>query len=56
MRMSSQTVPNDTDHTRITFDFRVIPLSHYTEHYPKSHRRDGQPRFGKGAYFGILEC
>ena len=45
------TVPNDTDHTRMTIDFRVIPLQHYVEHYPNSHRRDGAPRFGRNAYF-----
>jgi hypothetical protein len=29
-------------------------LCSYQEHYPRSHRRDGQPRFGKGAYFGVM--
>lgn len=32
------TVPNDTDHTRMTIDFRIIPVQHFVEHYPNSHR------------------
>jgi hypothetical protein len=49
------TVPNDTPHSRLTIDFRVIPLQHYAESYPSSHsQKTGQPRFDKGAYFAIM--
>lgn len=49
------TVPNDTPFSRLAIDFRVIPLQHYMEHYPSSHsQRNGQPRFGKGAYFAVM--
>ena len=49
------TVPNDTPHSRLTIDFRVIPLQHYAERYPNSHsQRTGRPRFGKGAYFAVM--
>ena len=50
---SHYTVPNDTDHTRVSIDFRVIPDKNrlYRELYDKSHRRDGLMRFADGAYF-----
>ena len=50
------TMPNETDATRMSIDFRVIPLDHYIERYPKSHRRDGQARFAPGAYFGTMDA
>ena len=49
------TLPNDTPHSRLTIDFRVIPLQHYMESYPNSHsQKTGQPRFGKDAYFAVM--
>lgn len=47
------TVPNDTDHTRVSIDFRVIRDKKrlYKETYDMSHRRDGLMRFADGAYF-----
>ncbi|CAE8672723.1 unnamed protein product [Polarella glacialis] len=49
------TLPNETDHTRVSFDFRVIPRSHYLERYPMSHRSDDLPRFAPGAYFATMD-
>ena len=48
------TFPNDTPHTRISIDFRVVPRSHFLEHYENSHHPDGRPRFGVDAFFGVL--
>ena len=49
------TEPNDTDETRVSFDFRVVPPGMYRERYPKSHRSDGRmPRFATGAFFDTL--
>jgi hypothetical protein len=48
-------VPNDTGHTRVSLDFRVVPARGlYRAHYPNSHRRDGLMRFGEGAYFEAM--
>lgn len=51
---SHYTVPNETGVTRVSIDFRVVPLSFYRPLYPNSHRRDGQPRFAKGCFFATL--
>ena len=50
------TVPNDTDHTRVSIDFRIIPDKNrlYRETYEKSHRSDGLMRFADGAYFETM--
>lgn len=48
------TMPNETDATRVSIDFRVVPPSYYRPEYPNSHRRDGQPRFAKGCFFSSL--
>lgn len=45
------TLPNETDETRVSFDFRVLPTSLYRETYPNSHRKDGLARFGLGGFF-----
>lgn len=45
------TLPNDTDTTRVSVDFRVIPRSHYQTVYKDCLRLDGQPRFSLGAYY-----
>lgn len=50
------TLPNETDHTRVSFDFRVIPCSHYLDQYPMSHRSDNLPRFAPGAYFARMDA
>ena len=51
------TVPNDTDATRVSIDFRVIPSrALYRDKYPRSHTRDGRMRFGEGAYYASLEA
>jgi len=49
------TLPNETDRTRVSFDFRIIPRSLYLESYPMSHRSDGLPRFAPGAYFAAMD-
>lgn len=49
------TVPNDTDHCRVSIDFRIIPSSLYRERYWKSHRRDGLPRFAVGGFFTQMD-
>ena len=50
------TVPNETDATRVSIDFRVIPSrSLYRERYPRSHTREGRMRFEAGAYFAELK-
>ena len=48
------TLPNETDETRLSFDFRVVPPGLFREHYPNSHRRDGTPRFAAGGFFDKL--
>jgi hypothetical protein len=49
------TVPNETNTTRCSFDFRVLPSQgHYRERYTSSHRSDGLPRFALGAFFDEL--
>ena len=49
------TVPNTTDSTRVSLDFRVIPEERlYCDEYLNSHRRDGLPRFGLGGFYGAL--
>ena len=45
------TLPNDTDTTRVSVDFRVIPRSYYQTVYKDCLRLDGQPRFSLGAYY-----
>ena len=47
------TVPNTTEATRVSFDFRVVPSAEafYSESYPNARRKDGHMRFGKAAYF-----
>ena len=49
------TFPNQTEHTRLSLDFRVVPRSHFLEHYENSHHRNGQPRFGIDAFYAVLE-
>jgi hypothetical protein len=54
-RESYRLVPNDTDHTRVSIDFRVISCKAlYSEAYANSHRRDGLLRFANGAYFETM--
>ena len=36
------TVPNDTDYTRISFDFRVVPVSLYKEFTSANKRKSGK--------------
>ena len=50
------TLPNDTEHTRLSIDFRVCPRSKFVEHYEHSHHPNGAPRFGVDAFFGLLEA
>ena len=45
------TLPNDTDTTRVSIDFRVVPRSYYQTVYKDCLRLDGQPRFSLGAYY-----
>ena len=45
------TLPNDTDTTRVSIDFRVVPKSYYQTVYKDCLRLDGQPRFSLGAYY-----
>ena len=46
------TMANDTQSTRVSLDFRVIPRSLYRAVYPNSTRvSDGQPRFALGAHY-----
>ena len=53
---SHYTVPNETSHTRVSIDFRVIPWRDlYRESYPRSHRSDGLQRFADGAYFATFD-
>ena len=49
------TLPNETDHTRVSFDFRVVPCNLYRETYPNSHRRDGLPRFATNGFFSEVK-
>ena len=49
------TFPNDTEHTRLSLDFRVVPCSHFLERYDSSHHPNGRPRFGQDAFFALLE-
>lgn len=49
------TVPNETDATRVSIDFRVIPSRRlYRSRYPRSHTREGRMRFEAGAYYASL--
>ena len=48
------TLPNDTPHTRLSLDFRVVPQRHFLERYENSHHPNGRPRFGCGAFFAEL--
>ena len=54
-RCEHYTVPNETEATRVSIDFRVIPGGLYRERYPKSHSRDGRMRFEAGAYYACLD-
>lgn len=45
------TLPNDTNTTRVSVDFRVIPRAYYQTIYKDCLRVDGQPRFSLGAYY-----
>ena len=49
------TVPNETDATRVSLDFRVVPDGWFVHEYPNSHRRDGLMRFAPGAFFLALD-
>ena len=50
-RCRHYTNPNDTDTTRVSIDFRVVPRSYYQTVYKDCLRLDGQPRFSLGAYY-----
>ena len=41
------TLPNDTDTTRVSIDFRVVPKSYYQTVYKDCLRLDGQPRWSQ---------
>lgn len=46
--------PNDTDSTRLSFDFRVAPLKHFQERYPHSHSASGDARFALGGFYAVM--
>lgn len=48
------TLPNDTDHCRVSIDFRVVPRSLYRHQYWQSHKSDGSPRFAEGGFFASM--
>lgn len=48
------TLPNITDDTRLSFDFRVIAPGMYRERYSNSHKSDGTPRFAIGGFFDTM--
>ena len=41
--------------TRLSLDFRVVPRSHFLEHYENSHHPNGRARFGIDAFYALLE-
>ena len=45
------TLPNDTDTTSVSIDFRVVPREFYQTVSKDCLRLDGQPRFSLGAYY-----
>ena len=49
------TLPNETGKTRLSLDFRVVPRSHFLEHYENSHHPNGRARFGIDAFYALLE-
>ena len=53
--MGADTVPNETDATRGSIDFRVVPRALYCERYSQSHRSDGMPRFAPGGFFAVMD-
>jgi len=48
------TVPNDTDHCRVSIDFRCIPRKLYRDQYWQSHMGNGLPRFAEGGFFASM--
>ena len=61
-RCEHYTQENDTDGTRVSIDFRVIPsMRYYRSEYHNSHRRAGKdgtgyrmPRFALGGFYAEL--
>lgn len=48
------TVPNTTGTTRISLDFRVVPMPLYDDDWPASRgRRNGQQQFFIGGYYKL---
>jgi len=48
--------PNETEHTRVSLDFRVVPIARFVETYDGSHTRSGTARFGRGGFFAELDA
>ena len=53
-RCTHFTVPNDTQHTRITLDFRAVPGCLFQRDYKLSRDRMGRQMFAVGGYYA--EC
>mmetsp|Transcript_29018 Transcript_29018/g.34486 ORF Transcript_29018/g.34486 Transcript_29018/m.34486 type:complete len:108 (+) Transcript_29018:608-931(+) len=51
------TVPNDTEVTRVSLDFRVVPGPLYDDDYPGSRNEvNGKQAFFLGGYYAWADC
>jgi len=51
------TLPNDTEHTRVSLDFRVVPGPLYDNDYPSSRNElNGKQAFFLGGYYAWADC
>ena len=47
------TLPNDTETTRVSLDFRVVPGPEFDNDWPGSRARNGQQAFFVGGYYAL---
>jgi len=49
------TVPNDTPHTRVSLDLRVVPGPCFEDDPPEGRSADGQAMFRVGGYYAVAQ-